>query len=55
MVPALRVCTPATPKPATAASDPPNYQTLTKTPLASPLFASLSGLPPLLVLVGTAE
>jgi len=26
-----------------------------KTPLASPLFASLSGLPPLLVLVGTAD
>jgi monoterpene epsilon-lactone hydrolase len=26
-----------------------------KTPLASPLFASLSGLPPLLVQVGTAE
>src|ERR1700727_1405366 len=27
----------------------------TKPPLASPLFASLSGLPPLLVLVGTAD
>ncbi|HXW79625.1 MAG TPA: alpha/beta hydrolase fold domain-containing protein [Acidimicrobiales bacterium] len=26
-----------------------------KTPLASPLFASLSGLPPLLVQVGTAD
>jgi epsilon-lactone hydrolase len=26
-----------------------------KTPLASPLFASLSGLPPLLILVGTAD
>jgi epsilon-lactone hydrolase len=26
-----------------------------KTPLASPLFASLTGLPPLLVLVGTAD
>jgi monoterpene epsilon-lactone hydrolase len=26
-----------------------------KTPLASPLFASLAGLPPLLVLVGTAD
>jgi epsilon-lactone hydrolase len=26
-----------------------------KTPLASPLFASLSGLPPLLVLIGTAD
>jgi monoterpene epsilon-lactone hydrolase len=26
-----------------------------KTPLASPLFAALSGLPPLLVLVGTAD
>jgi monoterpene epsilon-lactone hydrolase len=26
-----------------------------KTPLASPLFASMSGLPPLLVLVGTAD
>jgi monoterpene epsilon-lactone hydrolase len=26
-----------------------------KTPLASPLFASLAGLPPLLVQVGTAE
>jgi epsilon-lactone hydrolase len=26
-----------------------------KTPLASPLFASLAGLPPLLILVGTAD
>ena len=26
-----------------------------RTPLASPLFASLAGLPPLLVLVGTAD
>ena len=26
-----------------------------KTPLASPLFASLSGLPPLLIQVGTAD
>jgi epsilon-lactone hydrolase len=26
-----------------------------KTPLASPLFASLAGLPPLLVQVGTAD
>ena len=26
-----------------------------RTPLASPLFAALSGLPPLLILVGTAD
>ena len=44
------------PRPCSASSPPTIWPEPTRgTPLASPLFASLAGLPPLLVLVGTAD
>lgn len=44
------------PPPCSGSSPPATWPGPTlKTPLASPLFASLSGLPPLLVQVGTAD